>query len=611
MHTADLRLKFMDPADARVTQLRALEERALRLRLELSVVQTHINQLAAPIFAFPNEIFLRIFAFAISNDEPKSPSLGWIRTITHVCQLWRQIALANATLWARICTDIGPEWTEEMFRRSSSALLDIERESSGWHAIDETLANHLQSPHAMLQVRTLALWGPGRISEGIRVPAHSLRQLRISPFRPSTSDSGQDQILVLPLDLFAFHAPKLQLAKLRNCTIPWDSSIFNDSLEMLSLVLTSPRLAGPASRTSPSPSQLYGLLKRTPALTDLRIRNYLPAAEASLPLSNNSPVLELPFLNYIFMEGRVADCVQFLRCITFPPTAILSLRINRPFNDISSLYDVIPLLVSYTKIPVHAALPTHRLSIEAPSKGRRLTVSLAASDTLAGGDKFMTPQGIFIVEFSMLSEAEMVGVLKAICCALPLQHLVNWLSVNLSALGSAGFQDNFWVDLFWEMRNVRRLEVTGLPAGSSLRSHQGSLIPIDIMRSSDCGQSPAVSQEEMDTEDRPSLRTFRPIFPSLHTLATSVQLPDLWTKGMFLGYAEKIVRDLEWREKSGFPVKDARLSFQHPEGYNADWVDAQTFETAEEMLSKVVSNSGVFLRTVRAVTSRFSAQVDN
>lgn len=170
--------KDMDCSNACFSQREALEKEALRLQLAFQSVNARINQLT-PICILPAEVLLYIFRLSSCIDKPRSSTLGWIRSATHVCRRWRHIALESATLWTNICTDIGVEWVAEMFRRARSAPVDVCREKFSI-SVDNVLFDHLQSPDNMRNVRTLNLSGPSRIIEGLCTPAPSLEKLYFS-----------------------------------------------------------------------------------------------------------------------------------------------------------------------------------------------------------------------------------------------------------------------------------------------------------------------------------------------------------------------------------------------------------------------------------------------
>jgi F-box-like len=81
-----------------------------------------------PISLLPTEILARVFRFFVLEEPPLSggQNLGWIR-VTHVCRHWRQIALDDSSLWARIWgIPTNMKWISEMLARAMNVPLDIE-----------------------------------------------------------------------------------------------------------------------------------------------------------------------------------------------------------------------------------------------------------------------------------------------------------------------------------------------------------------------------------------------------------------------------------------------------------------------------------------------------
>ena len=52
------------------------------------------------VFSLPNELLIRIFHEFVDEDHYHSPVV-----LSHVCQLWRQVALSNSSLWTVIDLD--------------------------------------------------------------------------------------------------------------------------------------------------------------------------------------------------------------------------------------------------------------------------------------------------------------------------------------------------------------------------------------------------------------------------------------------------------------------------------------------------------------------------
>ncbi|KAI0039537.1 hypothetical protein FA95DRAFT_1470565, partial [Auriscalpium vulgare] len=75
----------------------------------------------------PAEVIQRIFEDCISASDPASDALRpwhWFR-LSHVCSLWRTIALDTPVLWYTIDLSAGERWTEESACRSYDRPLII------------------------------------------------------------------------------------------------------------------------------------------------------------------------------------------------------------------------------------------------------------------------------------------------------------------------------------------------------------------------------------------------------------------------------------------------------------------------------------------------------
>ncbi|KAI0051947.1 hypothetical protein FA95DRAFT_107632 [Auriscalpium vulgare] len=88
-----------------------------------------------PVARLPPEILAEIFTLLSSIDKAASwrekdkikTYLGWL-SVTHVCQIWRDVALLKPALWASNITvpyALGERWANTFLTRSKTALLTI------------------------------------------------------------------------------------------------------------------------------------------------------------------------------------------------------------------------------------------------------------------------------------------------------------------------------------------------------------------------------------------------------------------------------------------------------------------------------------------------------
>lgn len=112
--------------DILIIQIQALPRRLTSLRA--------VRNDRALIAKLPCEIMTAIF-HAI-DDPPRiihvdkrsligRAWLGWIH-VSHVCRMWRDIAVRHPSLWSNISFTLGPQWTKTMFERLQSAPINID-----------------------------------------------------------------------------------------------------------------------------------------------------------------------------------------------------------------------------------------------------------------------------------------------------------------------------------------------------------------------------------------------------------------------------------------------------------------------------------------------------
>jgi hypothetical protein len=92
-----------DPS-ARFAAISTVDKGIAAARQVLRSLLTRRNTLM-PISLLPPEILARVFHLLVLKEPPfsgrRKRNLGWIRA-THVCRHWRQVALDDSSLWAKI-----------------------------------------------------------------------------------------------------------------------------------------------------------------------------------------------------------------------------------------------------------------------------------------------------------------------------------------------------------------------------------------------------------------------------------------------------------------------------------------------------------------------------
>src|SRR6266849_4352806 len=207
IHDPSTRVAVISTVDKGVDAARGLVRSLLTRRNSL-----------VPISLLPPESLAWVFHFLVHEKWRLSgiQNMGWIK-VTHVCRHWRQVALDNSSLWARIWDfSVNTKWISEILARAKNAPLDIE--------LDGVLSN----PEALLMI-------PPHISH--------TRQLRLLSLSRRHSDTVQEicsseapalehfELTVIassPITfrdlsgnmLFKGHAPRLRTFSLSQVVIP-------------------------------------------------------------------------------------------------------------------------------------------------------------------------------------------------------------------------------------------------------------------------------------------------------------------------------------------------------------------------------------------------------
>ena len=341
----------------------------------------------------PPEVLSCIFSFHAINQPipsdpiynpndpfPSSPSptrvgLGWI-TVTHVCRLWRQVALSDPSLWRTIVFDLGAEWAEEMLARSKAALIFYRRDLSFQPRIsrERTLDDEVTLRKHLSHVRQLVLSGnPEFLEPAVRAlttPAPHLESLELLRNAPQF----RELCITLPPDMFAHKAPKLRHVTLFGCAVPWDSSLFRDLTHLdirVPPVVPFPRSA-PAARTDllaiPSLDRLLSILDAMPLLQVLSLGNCLPRPDST------SRLVSLRHMTKLSLEGSLSVTVAILERVSLPGSASLSLRCP-DHNPVDGLLDTLmSLLAAHFRAPGTSISPLSTITIDEADYELSLTI---------------------------------------------------------------------------------------------------------------------------------------------------------------------------------------------------------------------------------------------
>ena len=211
------RTGFSDPS-ARVAALSTLDKGVDAARQFLCSLLTRHNTLV-PISVLPDEILSRVFHFLVLEAPPLS-GRPWIR-ITHVCRRWRQVAIDDSSLWARIWgIPTNTKWMSEMLARAKNVPLEIEFDDVGMSSPGALpmIVQHLSHTRE-LSLHNLSLYHFRNIQEIFSWEAPALERLELTAIQTVYSPFGFWE--VGGNMLFKGHAPRLRTISLIKVVIPW------------------------------------------------------------------------------------------------------------------------------------------------------------------------------------------------------------------------------------------------------------------------------------------------------------------------------------------------------------------------------------------------------
>lgn len=262
-----------------------------------------------------SEVFL-VFAEQLQAQERFEVDFKWT-TVSHVCHLWRDIALQHGRLWGKIDMT-RPDRTRVFVDRSKGAPLAI-RESFTGSLADLSLAFadpsyryrelHLRAKEGQLGPNVVQV-----LNSPIHAPVLESLVLEVSDNYPEYT---------LPPTIFDYKAPALTRLQLQNVRFEWPPSLF-PSLTHLSI-----HHCGNTNPPGPSVSQVLTTLRNMPRLEHLRLADQT-LFEQPLHLGDGPaeelPSVSLPHLETLQLFGTMYDCTTLVSHLA--PSSFVNLAIH-------------------------------------------------------------------------------------------------------------------------------------------------------------------------------------------------------------------------------------------------------------------------------------------
>jgi hypothetical protein len=410
-----------------------------------------------PISLLPPEILARIFHLLVLEEPPLSggQSLGWIR-VTHVCRHWRQVALDDLSLWARIWgVPKNTKWISEMLARAKSAPLDIEFNAVTAEAL-LMISSHLSHTRQLRFHTSCMSMHPTENVRGIyscEAPALEHFEFTVNAYHTITF---RDM-------LFKGHAPRLRTFALSRVVIPW-SFIPRGQLTQLKIASPNEDLYSPGDL-----NQLIDLLVNCPALEILELDSCLPSQLTELP---HGRTIHLPHLSRLRLCGSTSRIMNMLKMLKLPSSTTLHLQCTYKIIPIHTELEV--LLLRIISARLQSPVPVEFKSLSVTIRGyttSSLNITASTFPSTLRNHQTENLEGDIVgntelvLSFGTLSNpGNSTDLLEKACKLLPISNL------EFISMSATNIIDINWVKLFSCCTNVTTMQAIGHGTSSLVRA---------------------------------------------------------------------------------------------------------------------------------------------
>lgn len=347
--------------------LDSLEDRMATLLNERERLETrleHAVRMQSPVQRLPSELLASIFVNGVFDQGEEDAVL--LANIMLACRYWREVAVGTPALWSRIF--MGPRRSLDRARlkleRSKSFPLhicvDFSPQSEHRTVATETLM------HAMDLLRSaMWRWRSFQLSVPERPQAHAALSrckeeaplLEVFSVRIANSMQHDDRHPGQPLFLFAGRTPRLRSCAFNSYNFGWDPRLAS-GLRVL-------KLSGYWNNAAPSLDDLLAILRASPQLEELALRNMSDVDQGACGVTDIDPdrpirvadsrMVYLPRLTRAsFYYAGPLRVRTLLSLLTFPALERIELGY---MDDVSAI-------VEYLRRQSLTSLPLRHLKIE-------------------------------------------------------------------------------------------------------------------------------------------------------------------------------------------------------------------------------------------------------
>ncbi|CAK5281100.1 unnamed protein product [Mycena citricolor] len=297
----------------------------------------------APVFRLPAELLGVIFLFALIDewepmtefDDAAFPVEPVV--LSHVCRLWRDVALAHSALWSTLWIDRPRKahlpMVQLWLERSASCSLSISLRQTDYA---QTFSNPTQEEHDLTDQILLLLLGHTHRWYSLRLSFTTSAQQALASF--STGDASMVQHVSLETDRWdcqsadAFHSALYSCPSLRRLNLP--SSAKNEHIpwSQLTHIESAPEWT------------LDTCLSILSSCSTLQSASLTCSADPDWPSVSFSECVSLPRLVSLSITGSRTDLASLFDRLTLPNLASLSLEyrhVPHLDRDPHSLHDLL------------------------------------------------------------------------------------------------------------------------------------------------------------------------------------------------------------------------------------------------------------------------------